>query len=270
MSIIRGLALFLLILPCAGGFALAVVDLPVMPREVAIDGRITKQEIDGAGVTSLTLLGSLDRAKHATDAYLFVNDSGLYVGFDCKDPKPDSLVTKTKEGSGVFEDDSVELYVAPAKEATRNNYFHFAVNAANVAYSSNLATEIPVDRWEHAASRTEDGWQVEMFIPLASLGGSTDLSHWRGNLARNYPTRPGGQEEQSSWANTGITLHNYKRFGFFRLIQTPFPEIADLTRPTPAPGRTAMPDFATTGSNPATTIPAPALVAPEPARIPGQ
>jgi hypothetical protein len=125
----------------------------------------------------------------------------------------------TVENGPVMKDDSVELVICPAIVGERNNYFHFAMNAAGVKYSWDTQFDRPVQGWMGKASVTPGGWEAEFLIPYTSIRGRTDLSHWRGNFMRTRPARPGEPEEVSVWFDPGMTIHNYRKFGFLRFEQ---------------------------------------------------
>lgn len=210
--------------------ALNIVDVPVLRGTPLIDGRISPEEMKYAAVTSMTLVGSFDRPKCPTTVVMLVGQDAFYVGFDCEEPSTSGLVTKVKKENGpVFEDDSVQLVITPNREATRSNYFHFALNAAGVRYSNNMGKDTVIEKWQAAAQRTDKGWQAEFLIPFDSIKASADAQYWRANVARFRPARGTGDAgEISAWVDPGSTLHNYRRFGYLKLFSLPYPQLAEL------------------------------------------
>lgn len=214
--------------PAAGSLA----EIPVFANaQPEVNGTITDAEKSGAAALKMTTLGSLDKPKHDTTVYVGMTTSALYVGFDCPDPAPDKLVTNITERNGaVFTDDSVQVLVAPENEATSQNYYHFAVNAAGVPYSINMAFEEEVHDWTSAVAKTPTGWQAEFLIPFRSIRGKTTMAFWRANFARVRAAREGEPEDTTVWSDPATTIHNFKRFGFLRLTTPDARQIA--TTPT--------------------------------------
>lgn len=248
-----------------GGYALQI-NVPVVPFAPLIDGKLSAQEASTAAKVTMTVMGSLDKPKHPTTAYTFLCKEGLYVAFVCDEPAPDKLVTRiTQENGAVFEDDSVQLFVAPEREANNTNYFHFAVNPAGVKYSTSMEQEVAVEGWTAAASLNANQWSAEMLIPYSAIQANTEVPYWRINLARERPERSGDRKETSAWINPGASLHNYKRFGFFQIasalpVAQNTPVIAAAAQPTTASivGVPAAPGVVTTSpttaaNNPETT-----------------
>ncbi|MGI8907121.1 MAG: hypothetical protein ACR2IE_11590 [Candidatus Sumerlaeaceae bacterium] len=218
-------SLILLLFSLAGMSGALQVAAPYLAKSPVLDGRVSPAEQAGSARVGMILAGGLDKPKQVTSAYIFMNDQGLYVGFVCEESAMNSIVQKTvNENGAVFEDDSVQLFLSPNREATKTNYTHFAVNTAGIKYSNNMQDDRPVEGWQAAASRGTKSWEAEMFIPFSAIRGETDVPYWRMNLARERAARPGEKEEISAWINPGASLHNYKRFGFvqFKLpTQTP-------------------------------------------------
>jgi hypothetical protein len=200
---------------CAGYLA-----VPRTDRELRIDGLVTPRERSACSMTTLTAAGTMRRPRHETTIYACATGSALYLGFVCDDPVPQALVTSvTQENGPVMTDDSVEAIICPALIGERDNYFHFAMNAAGVRYSWDARFDRPVEGWQGKASVTPAGWEAEFLIPFQSVRGRTDISHWRGNFERNRPARPHEPAEVSVWVDPGMTIHNYRSFGFLRFVE---------------------------------------------------
>lgn len=203
--------------------------IPKTDREPRVDGLVTPRERSACSATTFTVLGALKRPKYETSAYACATRTGLYFGFVCDDPVPQALVTSvTVENGAVMKDDSVELVLCPALVGERDNYFHFAINAAGVCYSWDAYFDRPVQGWLGKAALTPSGWEAEFYIPYAVIRGRLDISHWRGNFMRTRPARPNEKEEISVWVDPGMTIHNYKRFGFLRFTEPQEENIEEL------------------------------------------
>lgn len=238
----------------SGAFALTT-RLPLAPQAPAIDGRLTPEEKAGASPVTFTVIGGYDRPRFPTTAYLSVTSTALYLGFQCVDPEPRSLVSKARTNGAVFLDDSAQLFLTPGTEVTRTNYYHFAVNAAGEKYSSCVRTDLPVEGWQAAASPTDKGWECEMLIPFAAIDATLTPRYWRANLARERPARNSDGEETTAWINPGVSLHNYRKFGFLQLDGLR-EAVAALPDPVTSGGATLL----TVGVSP--VVDAPALQSP--------
>lgn len=223
----------------AGGGTMEVSALQVNARVTqtvpTIDGKISPEEQNSSAKVNMTIVGGLDKPKYPTTVFTSLTPAGLYVGFICEDPAPDKLVAKCSEENGpVFQDDSVQLFIAPDREANHTNYFHFAVNCRGVKYSSGMDSEEPVQGWSAAASHGKSHWSAEMLIPYSSMNAKMEAPYWRINFARERPERARDRKEVSAWINPGASLHNYKRFGFLQ-IRSSIPS-SDATPVVPTPG----------------------------------
>ncbi len=225
VSYFFALAFFCSQVAFCGGY----LEIPKIDFSPRIDGLVTPRERSGCQVTTLTLMGAFQRPKHETFVYTCATRDALYVGFVCADPEPKALVTSvTAENGPVMKDDSVEMVLCPALYGERNNYFHFAMNAAGVKYSWDSEFDRPVTGWTGKASVTPGGWEAEFLIPYTSIRGRTDISHWRGNFVRTRPARSGQPEEVSVWNDPGMTIHNYRKFGFLRFVKPKEEDIESL------------------------------------------
>jgi hypothetical protein len=228
---------------CAGSLmAQKVIQVPTDQPAPTIDGVIAPAEKAASAMTTLTLAGSFDRGSNPTEVYVSLTKDGLYVGFICADTAVNPQACKAaKENGPVFLDDSVEVYLAPALEAGKTNYYHFALNTMGTAYSNYVESDAAVAGWTHAVRCENNGWQAEMLIPYQSIRATTSLPYWRANFARNRLPRGNEKEENSVWVDPGTTMHNYKRFGYLRFAAgVPVPATPD-SGPTTAPVAPSQP-----------------------------
>lgn len=204
------------LLPAAGWCIQLTV--PLVNQKPVIDGQVTTQEQAGAVSSSLTKIGGLDHPRYPTQVFVSATLDGLYIGFIAQEPDMDTLVTSiTQENGAVFNDDSVQVLITPSLDTAADAYYHFAVNPAGTRYSNHLITGDVVQDWQSAVSKAGDKWEAEFFIPLTSIKAPDELPLWRANFARVRPARGSEQAETSAWVNPGISLHNYKKFGYLTM-----------------------------------------------------
>lgn len=226
-----------------GAITPSQVEVPLLNEEPVIDGKLTPAEKAACAAISLQRTASLEPATYKTTVYVGVTMKGLYVGFVAEDTDL-SLLTgaETPKNGAVFQDDSVQVFVSPTLDVMADAYYHFAVNAYGVSYSSNLMERAPVANWQVATSKGEattgsqtgsGAWEAEFFIPLRAINAPDELPGWRANFARYRPARGSQVAETSAWMDTGVSLFNYRKFGYLK-----------MPRLVPAPAQSVTPDSA--------------------------
>ncbi len=212
------------------------LNVPLVEKKPTIDGNVTAAEQQAAASLDMTRIGGLDRPRFDTKVYVAATLEGLYVGFVANEPVMDSLVTSTTQANGaVFNDDSVQVLLSPSLDTAADAYYHFAINPEGIRYSNHLITGEVVGTWEAEVKKGANSWQAEFFIPLTSIEAPYELPYWRANFARVRPARPNAAEETSAWVNPGISLHNYKRFGYLTMPRFVPPAPTDNARFTTSP-----------------------------------
>ncbi len=161
--------------------------------EPAIDGKLDDACWQKAEPLAFRLLdGSPDKPKHATVARLLATEKTLFIAIQCAETQP-LISSKRERDDTVWEDDSIELFIKPGAEATRQ-YYHLAVNPDGSFYDD---LERDAAAWQShlklATAKGKEGWTVELAIPLAELGLPKDRAAaagpWRLNLNRTRQPR---------------------------------------------------------------------------------
>lgn len=199
MKLDRRILLPIIALGLAGTLSAALFPPVVEPHAAPrIDGALT----DPAWETAL----ALPLAESAlplqppipgteTTLRLLVAGGTLYVGMECRFPADFAPRAEIREHDApVFEDESVELFIAPdGHDVAEGGYFHFALNAAGSATERQGHDPGWNIDWEHAVSLGTDRWTAELAIPLGALvaDGVAEGRYWRLNACRNL-YRPDG------------------------------------------------------------------------------
>lgn len=198
--------------------ATAAKSVPVM-EAVRVKGAPPVIDGDVAGdpawagapsATDFKLIGKPDTlASQPTEAKLLHDDTHLYVSFICHEERMDGLVTRVTVADGpVWEDDCVEVFLAPFADPGR--YHHFLVNAAGVLRDEWVKDETWQSGAQSAARQDEGRWSVELAVPLAALGLDESVgSTWRVNFCRGARAH----DEFSSWAPCAAGFHEPQSFG---------------------------------------------------------
>ncbi|HEY3266523.1 MAG TPA: glycoside hydrolase family 20 zincin-like fold domain-containing protein [Armatimonadota bacterium] len=150
--------------------------------------------------------------KEQTNVLVGYDASNLYVGFECMESRMGQVRAEyAQDGSSIWLDDAIELFVSPHSAAAVANYVHFGVNVAGAKTAERAADGPTRLAWTARTSRSADRWFVEIAIPfstLAPLGRNDDC--WRVNFCRNE--HPSG-DAYSAWAPIDSSFHDYWRFG---------------------------------------------------------
>ncbi|MCD6359686.1 MAG: hypothetical protein J7M38_02405, partial [Armatimonadetes bacterium] len=172
----------------------APLDIPRADAPPVLDGKFDDAcWRQATALDDFHVLGSDEEPAAGTVARLCHDGVWLYIGFECKDPNPESLVAERFDRDGpVNLDDSVEVFISP--HPTGIIYYHFLLSVTNMRAEQQGRPGTTPRRswdggWRSATAVGPDGWRAEIAIPLAVLGsGSGD--HWLLNLCRNKRTEP--------------------------------------------------------------------------------
>jgi len=164
-----------------------------------LDGRLddeawgTLPQADG-----LRTLKQAGFAVHRPTAFrLGWTSEGLYLAVHCKDPFVRLVSPLTGDGEPLWDDDSVEVFVAPPGGDT----YQFIANTAGARWNGrSRAGEQPLWAWTATAHVAAEDWTVEMHLPFAVLGATPRPGDtWAFNLGRNVLNGPPA-ERFSCWA----------------------------------------------------------------------
>ena len=163
-----------------------------------------------------------------TELYIGYTDAGIYVGFHCYDPHPDSLVAKVntvelaaEEADGdinesIWSDDIIELFIDANFD--HRSYAHMGINSLGVVSDQWLPDgfnrETVDDDWNATAALAtkvgEDFWSLEYRLdfdeqkfPRPQTG-----SRWGFNAVRVFRG-----EQYNQWVRTFGRGHNSDNFG---------------------------------------------------------
>ncbi|HME92036.1 MAG TPA: carbohydrate-binding family 9-like protein [Myxococcaceae bacterium] len=170
------------------------------PKPPVIDGLLTDEVWRLAAPAEL--VGSLDGAPTSlrTVARLLYDDRNLYLSFDCEDP--DVWGTMLKRDDPIYTEEVVEIFIdANADGRTYNEievspnntvfdaYFPERRHGMDLSWDSGLKSAVKVRGTLNDPSDRDQGWSVEMQIPIARLAEVPRVpprrgDRWRFNLYR--------------------------------------------------------------------------------------
>lgn len=117
---------------------------------------------------------------------LFGRDAdALYVAFICRTPpgvKP--VARQAGHDAPIWQDDSVELYLAPEEPTDDKDYWQFGVSAGGATWDGRGGSHTWNGSWESSTSAGEDHWSVYLKIPFETLGLSEPPAKLRFSASR--------------------------------------------------------------------------------------
>jgi hypothetical protein len=140
-------------------------------------------------------------AGEATSFRIGHTPDALFLAITCAEASP--LKADAKDGeSGVFADDSIEVFLFPEGNA---DYFQLVFNGAGARFNLKCRGSIydkstPLRDWQVKTRRTEGAWSAEMRVPYAVLDATAPrrMDVWTGNVGRNDLNATGSRN--SCWA----------------------------------------------------------------------
>lgn len=151
-----------------------------------------------------------------TIAYLLYDERHIYLGFHCKDSRPEQITARETirdsryQGEEDDNEDNIEVIFDPFQSHRSEDFTRFSLNAigtrsARLGGGRGGKVEWKGD-WDGAVKRVEDGWTAEMRIPWGILNypNSKEPITMGINFQRfQYRTRI-----ESIWSNTGPQRFN--------------------------------------------------------------
>ncbi len=181
-------------------------------------------------------------ALQKTRVRLGWSDEALHVLFECEDR--DAWGTHTRRDQPLYEEEVVEVFLAPGAEAPIA-YFEIEVSPLGTVFDARVenrtgrradrvtdtAWDCPGLRWAAGRGRERQDWWAALSIPWTSCGadpGAALPGTWRANFYRIERPRGGATEgegtEFSAWSPTlaePADFHWPERFGLLLLSSAP-------------------------------------------------
>ena len=176
--------------------ATTITELPTTAEEIVVDGVMDEPAWQDAVTISMdieTKPGENIPARVETTAYLIENGNSLFVAIDARDPDPSQIRAYLRDRDTIWNDDFAGISIDSYGDERRA--FEFFANALGVQAD---ATFDDVNRhedflwdaiWESAGKINDDGYIIEMEIPLSQLRfeKSSGKQTWGIDLLRYHP-----------------------------------------------------------------------------------
>ncbi|HXR51887.1 MAG TPA: sugar-binding protein, partial [Steroidobacteraceae bacterium] len=167
--------LLLLALPCLCAGAEGLQSIPRNPQPVAIDGEIDVLEWSAGAAQPLP--SEIDPQRVVPTAWqttvrMTHDGRNLLLAFDAQDDTPDRIVAARGARDTISNEDYVVVQIDA--EGSRQRHYEFRVSAAGVlddriVGGSSAGSPQWSGAWLAAARRSDQGYVVEMSIPLSTL-----------------------------------------------------------------------------------------------------
>jgi hypothetical protein len=170
-------------------------------------------------------------SAHPTQVRVSATAEHLIVHFTCEDR--DIWGTLTRDNDPLYQEEVVELFIAPGDEKP-STYYEFEANPLGTRFEAKIfnptddRSRMKADEaWRAAGLEVEvsvdeakDRWTALFTVPWAALHSGPRPSEWRLNFYRIERPRQGGQAEFSCWSSPRTVKPNFhvpSAFGHLRL-----------------------------------------------------
>jgi hypothetical protein len=202
--------------------------LAAQAREpIRIDGALDEPSWRGAPTYRLLQTDGPIPPRFPTRFKALLRDGTLFLGVEAEDPEVAARTLMASERDAmIWEDDSVEIFVAPDPDRPER-YFQIIVNLAGAVFDREVDGDSADTEWDcpvqSATSFEKAAWTMEVALPLDKLGISSSEPGrlWRFNLCRNKRSGPADLHEMSQWIPTMRNYNSPREFGKAIAIDTP-------------------------------------------------
>ncbi|MCJ8268620.1 MAG: carbohydrate binding family 9 domain-containing protein, partial [Psychrosphaera sp.] len=198
-GLLRGAAIMALLFSTRVLADAPTINIPrIANADITVDAKLSEPMWDKAVVVNMSNITFPEEnhpASVKTTAYLFEDGETLYIGFKAQDPDPAKIraFLRDRDSNNIFNDDMIGI-----KLDTYGDHklaYQFWVNALGVQVDSieNAVTGRESSAWDaiwdSAGQITDDGYVVEMALPLRILNfnDQLDKQYWAVELVRFYP-----------------------------------------------------------------------------------
>jgi len=177
------------------------IELPRTDGEIVVDGQLDEEAWQSAAQVELLYEnnpGDNIPARVKTVAYLIEDGANLYVGFAASDPDPSAIRAYLRDRDKAFDDDFVGIVIDTYNDSRRA--FEFFSNPLGVQMDMTYNEAAVGNKWhkeddswdaiwDSAGEINDDGYIVEMKIPLTQLRfpASKGVKTWGFDFTRTYP-----------------------------------------------------------------------------------
>jgi len=173
--------------------------------EIQIDGMLDESDWQNAPLLDAFLTTEPEEKgtpSSPTTVRVIANEKMVIIGVDCKEPNPVDIVKFSKiRDADISNEDHIKVVLDPFLDG-QSGYI-FAVNAFGARYDALVSDRGESENddwdavWEARTAIYEDGWSVEILLPIQSISFKKGLTEWGFNVER----RKQRTQETIRWAN---------------------------------------------------------------------
>lgn len=194
-----------------------LLSVPHSEEAPVVDGRLDDAAWEGAaGFAGMIPIGEKSLAPEVTRVRVLYTDERLYVAWECRFDAEAELqgVERERDTGRPWREDSVELFLLPGEQATRE-YYQLIANHAGSVYDLHTGRTQWDGDWQYATSTSAGVWYAEASLPFADLGRGTPAAGelWRANICRDVQA---GRSSNESWAPLAASYIEPENFGWLR------------------------------------------------------
>ena len=204
-----------------------------------MDGRLQDPAWKQSEWTSdfVDIIGSGGAApRYRTRMKMLWDAKNLYIAAEMQEPNVHA--TLTKHDAVIFHDDDFEFFLKPVTDG--EPYYEFEINALNATWdlylnkpyrmggkadssweATGVRTAVAVQGTLNDASDTDQGWTVEIALPLTAFASRqtvplpVDGTVWRANFSRVEWLSDHPREDNWVWSPQGaVNMHIPERWGY--------------------------------------------------------
>ncbi len=151
-----------------------------------LDGRLD----DPAWAQAAILKDFIAYGKGGSSAFptavrMLRDKQNLYIGIECQQPMDKLYAATTTRDGPVWLDDSVELFFSKPGETNAERYLQIVANPVGGIFDMKDKDKNWNGEFEVKTTQQENGWLLEMRLPLSLLADCSDDGACRFNIARN-------------------------------------------------------------------------------------
>ena len=177
----------------------APIDIPqINSATITVDGKLDEavwQKATKVDINNITYPQDNGPAPVKTTGYLFEDGETLYVGFKAEDPNPENIraFLRDRDSNNIWNDDLIGIKLDTYGDSKLAYQFWVSALGVQVDSIENVVTQRESNAWDaiwdSAGRITQDGYIVEMALPLRILNfnDQLDIQNWRVELVRFYP-----------------------------------------------------------------------------------
>lgn len=177
----------------------------ILSEKINLDGILDEADWQNApSINSFLTTEPIEKGipSFPTIVKVLANEKTIVIGIECKDGNLEDIVKFSKlRDANIDEEDHVKVVIDPFMDGQSG--FIFAVNALGARYDALVSNRGESENedwdavWDAQVATNDDGWSIEITLPIQSITFKKGLSSWGFNVERRIQRN----QETIRWAN---------------------------------------------------------------------